>query len=513
MQQLQNAHPIRLCEWLWPDIQLYNKQREILMSLWENDETVVPAGNMLGKDFVGALGVLLFFLTREPCRIVTTSATDKQLRKVLWGEIHNFIESAKYALPLLPNQLELRKVIDGKVCPKSYVVGIVSTGEGMLGHHLARGPGGIPTTMILFDESSGIQQRAYEMADTWAHRKLAIGNPFYCRNFFYDGVKSGDLLDEEDESRYYRKVLKIKAQDSPNVRYAEAEIAKGLKPSYKLLLPGVIDYKTYKKRRSMFNKALQCTSLDAEFWEEAGALLFPPEWLNVSEARAVELEGLWRQAEAMGVDTAQGGDNTAFAIVDKMGLMELISMKTPDTSKIVGQTIHLIHRFKLAPEKVLFDLGGGGKQHADTLSSKGYNVQTVAFGGSASPAVQAIPNLSVKQKVSEQEERYAYKNRRAEMYGLLSQAIEPHRQPDGTVSKPFAIPARYYELRRQLSPIPRQYDSEGRLRMIPKNKNTNNSSEVTLYDLLGCSPDEADALVLAYFGTIFQPQLLTVGAL
>lgn len=40
--------PFRLIGLLWPDLRLYSKQRDILRSVRDNDETFVVAGNMLG---------------------------------------------------------------------------------------------------------------------------------------------------------------------------------------------------------------------------------------------------------------------------------------------------------------------------------------------------------------------------------------------------------------------------------------------------------------------------------
>ena len=64
----------------------------------------------------------------------------------------------------------------------------------------------------------------------------------------------------------------------------------------------------------------------------------------------------------------------------------------------------------------------------------------------------------------------------------------------------FAIARTEIELRHQLSPIPLTYDDEGRLRLLPKTKKTPNSKELTLVDLIGHSPDEADSVVLAVYG-------------
>jgi phage terminase large subunit len=193
--------PVKFVKLLWPDIQLYAQEREILYSVRDNDETVVVAGNMLGKDYTAALCVLWFFLTRHPCRIVTTSADGYQLEAVLWGEIRRFIQSSSYPLestksgPLVVNHLHLRKVYNGSVDGLSYVLGrVAAKGEGMLGHHIANTGDGVPRTLAVADEASGVDDVSFQRFDTWASRKLIIGNPFPCANYFFRAVEEGDLM-------------------------------------------------------------------------------------------------------------------------------------------------------------------------------------------------------------------------------------------------------------------------------------------------------------------------------
>jgi hypothetical protein len=54
--------PLKLAAVLWPHVTFYREQKAIIESVWANDETFVPAGNKLGKDFVAgkpiAAGVL-----------------------------------------------------------------------------------------------------------------------------------------------------------------------------------------------------------------------------------------------------------------------------------------------------------------------------------------------------------------------------------------------------------------------------------------------------------------------
>lgn len=500
--------PIKFGKFCWPDITFYRQQREIIYSVRDNDETFVPAGNMLGKDFVAAFIALWFFVSRHPCRVVTTSVDGTQLESVLWGEIRRFVQSSRYELPIVNNHLHIRKVVKGQVDGLSYLLGrVAAKGEGMLGHHIAKTGDGIVRTLFIADEASGVEDISYDRADTWAERKLVIGNPYPCTNFFFRGVKAGPR-EADDNGRFYRNVIKIKAEDSPNVRLAEAEVKAGKRPSGKMLIPGVMNYTAYRKRRALWDPVRQCIGLDAEFYEGAEQLMFPPIWLDAAERAAKLLRAKRRTARTIGIDTAEGGDNTVWAVVDNQGLIELRSMKTPDTSIITGQTIALMKQYNVAAKCVLFDRGGGGKEHADRLRRQGYNVRTVGFGESASPEKRhGVRTLD--QRKREDETRYAYRNRRAEMYGLLRLALEPERKDNKDLIGKFGLPSVIVNrarpdggpsLRAQLSPIPLSFDEEGRLELLPKRRRDPNSRKRSLEELVGCSPDEADALALAIFG-------------
>lgn len=173
----------------------------MIRSVWHNDETFVPAANMMGKDFVAGFIALAFFLTRTPCRIVTTSVDGTQLGAVLWGEIRRYIQTAEVPLtvekggPLISNHCHLRKVVGGQMCGLSYCIGrVAQKGEGMLGHHIAKTGDGVPRTLFIADEASGVDNESYRRAKTWANRVLAIGNCYSTGNFFEEFSEQGDLL-------------------------------------------------------------------------------------------------------------------------------------------------------------------------------------------------------------------------------------------------------------------------------------------------------------------------------
>jgi hypothetical protein len=221
--------PLKFGKELWPHVTFTRQQRDIIYSTVGNDETVVVAANMMGKDFVSAFVILHFFMTRTPVRVVTTSADYSQLEAVLWGELRRFIQTSRIPLehtkggPLIVNHMHLRKLIrpddnlpvtygdmsrydkpvnnkpmkkgwrdrvrlspTQQVCGLSYCIGrVAAKGEGMLGHHIADTGDGIPRTLAVFDEASGVTNESFERASTWAYE---------CSNYFRQAVKEGDRV-------------------------------------------------------------------------------------------------------------------------------------------------------------------------------------------------------------------------------------------------------------------------------------------------------------------------------
>lgn len=522
--------PIVFQKDLWPDVSFYGKQREVIYSVMNNDETIVPAGNMLGKDFVAGFIVLWFFLTRSPCRIVTTSATKTHLI-VLWGELLNFIRTSRVPLdiarggPLIINQKALYKVDNqGQKIELSYVLGMVADDDNlgaMQGHHIAQTGDGVPRTLFVADECSSVPQGYYDMATPWANRILGIGNPWPCNNFFKHAVlgrpgsddKGGDIL-SIDKKYYYRKVIQIKAMDSPNVRLAFAQKKNGKIPTGEIIIPGVKPYNDYIKHRQLWDDVKQSVSLDAEFYEGFSVMLYPKEWLELASKRANPQSSRGVKI-TMGVDSAEGNDNTCWVVASPAGMIDMLGIKTPDTTEIVSRTLGLMKQYNIRPENILFDRGGGGKQHADVLRQKGYNVTTVAFGAAASPDKRK-GRSTTQMRTKDVEISSIHKNRRAEMYASLRTML----RPDGDYQ--FALPHNLLHRKRtdggpslyeQLLPMPLLYDGEGKMYLPPKRKKDPKDKVESLVDILGCSPDEADALVLATFGLIRKPPKRTAGGL
>jgi hypothetical protein len=198
--------PITLQRAVWPGVRFYDVQERIIRSVWENTETVVPAANKVGKDFVAGFIALAYFLLHREVRVLTTSVKGDHLR-VLWGEINRFVQSASFNGRPLPLDVEaggilrlmhqdIRKLTRPfalrQECKISYLLGQVSErGEGLAGHHAEH-------TLLIIDEASGVDDTVYSQGKTWAKKVLMFGNPHqdHGQNFFYRAVKQGDRVAE-----------------------------------------------------------------------------------------------------------------------------------------------------------------------------------------------------------------------------------------------------------------------------------------------------------------------------
>lgn len=365
---------------------------------------------------------------------------------------------------------------------------------------------------------------------------------------------------------YFRKVITIKASDSPNVRRWLMYRAAGMTPIAGdcELVPGVLSGPEYEARRATWDKVRQCKGLDAMFYEGEELLLYPPEWLDRASSAVLVQKCQSSSTEGIGIDPAEGGDSTAYAAINRWGLKELVSRKTPNTHVIVGETMAFMRKHGMdrdaSSSAVVFDRGGGGKQHADAIREMGYGVRSVGFG--ENPHLEIKRGLHmVEARKDTEEDRYQYVNLRAQMYHELSQALDPsswiggfpvvmhtiagtrHHAPTsfseirpvpGETEEEFArrrqrllssqaVPAIgfavpgmgevYEKLRKQMAVMPKQTNEEGRYKLPPKHRRDASDKRITLAEMLdGESPDELDAVVLGFFGMCHKAKRGKVGA-
>jgi hypothetical protein len=279
-----------------------------------------------------------------------------------------------------------------------------------------------------------------------------------------------------------------------------------------VVLPGVLTWEEYVRRRRTWDAREQAVGLDAQFWTGKDLRLFPDEWLDHCDRLSRALAGTPRTAEGLGVDPGEGRANTSLVAADRAGLFGLRSVKTPDTNLIPSLILMAMRDWRCPPEHVAIDQGGGGKQAADRLRAAGYRVRTVAFGAAVSLPLRHRPN-QLRELVEQREDRYVYKNRRAEMYFEFASLCDP---AGGGYAIPFHLGGDWSELRRQMAAIPKMVDDEGRYFMLPKGRTSADgpTGGKTLTDLIGNSPDELDGAVLAVHAVLHREcQKVPVGVL
>jgi len=317
---------------------------------------------------------------------------------------------------------------------------------------------------------------------------------------------------------FFRKVIHIAAEDSPNVQLGLAQVRAGMEPTGALIIPGVLPWHEYQKRLATWDPVAQCIGLHGRFYKGAELLLFPPHWLNFSNQRAAALQrsNRQRQAKGIGIDPGEGTAESAMAAVDEYGLIELVAYPTPDTNVIPHKIVEFMLKHQVAPHQIIIDRGGGGVIHAHRLRAggifngvlwQGLNIRTLDFAGKSQP-VPKRRRERFDERIELVEEKTGYVNVRAQLYAEFSDLVDPSN-PE---VKGWGIPVEYVELRRQLAAFPKRYDHEGRLKLPPKNRRGKDSTEETLTQILGCSPDQSDATALAIHAMLHPGHTPTAGA-
>lgn len=418
-----------------------------------------------GKSLTAAALAVLTAVVEAPALILLLSPTQRQSGELFRDKVRRIYNGlGKPVATTQESQLQM------ELANGSRIVSLPGDEETI------RGYSGVK--LIVIDEASRVPDSLYyavrPMLAVSGGRLVAMSTPFGKRGWFY--------TEWHNDSPWER--VRITAEQCPRIPREFLE-----------------------EERRTLGEDWYAQEYGCEFRDGGGSPLFPSEWLDRANELASQLNGKPRQAEGVGVDPGEGSANTSMCAVDRFGVIELVSKRTPDTSIIPGDIKAFMRKHGALPSQVCIDRGGGGFQHANVLRAEGLQVRTVAFGEAVVPEPRRhTPKLSAR--LEEREERYVYCNRRAQLYGEFSTLLDP------VSGNGFAIPRGgvYAELKRQLGAVPKMFDGEVRLRLPPKNRKDPESEEVTMTQLLGCSPDESDACALACHAMLHRPAKIKLGA-
>lgn len=419
---------------------LWSTQQQIATSVQNNRRTAVPSCYDSGKSYLASVLVTWWVDThpRNTTRVVTTATTYRQVRAILWQEIARRHQQAR--LPGYVNQTEWW--VDGQ---------LVADGTRPADHDPAAFQGiHQKHVLVILDEAAGVPQTIWDAAEglitNESARILAIGNPADPTSHFARICKPGTGWN----------VIHIDALETPNFTGEPV-------PPY--LSDLLISTTWVEERRAQWGEqsALWISKVRGRFPEDAEDTVIP-----LSYIRQVQVDthpaGL---PVELGVDVGAGGDQTV--IQERRGARagRTWAMDTRDPMEVVGRTVRCIQDTQATAVKV--DVIGWGWGVAGRLEE----LKRERVHGAK------IVRVNVGEGASDREK---YVNLRAQIWWEVGREQSQQRGWDLTDLGDDVV-AQLIEPKWKL-------DSRGRIQIEPKDETKAR---------IGRSPDQADALLLAYY--------------
>ena len=431
---------------LWP------KQEEVLAALAQHRRVAIKSGNGLGKGFSAAVAVLWFLHTHDPAIVLTTAPTFRQVRHLLWRQIHSLHRRAADVLggKLLDTRWELDE--------NRYAMGLsADSADQFQGFHS-------PNMLVVVDEAEGVSDFIYEAVEavmtSAGSRLLLIGNPT---------TTSGNFRRAFHEERSIYHCITVSALESPNFKQDM------------VIIPGLITKEWVEERGRIWgednplyrsrvlgqfpdladNALLRLSDIEAavQRWQELQLAIS-----NGSVARAPDGDVV------IGVDVARFGSDHS-VILRRRGnrVEEIRTFNGMDTMALAGMVTAAIREHQ--PDQTCVDEVGIGSGVVDRLHEQGLGVHGVNVARGPRDK-QVFGNL--------RSEGYW---RVRELFATGEIAIPPDQQLMG-----------------ELAALTYRYDSQGRLLMDSKDD---------LRKRGVASPDRADALMLPFVIPLSRPRLWT----
>lgn len=346
---------------LWP------MQEAIMRSVAVNPRTAVKACHASAKTHTSA-SIALWWLTRwDDGIVITTAPTWTQVEKLLWGEIHKSLATARIAYPEA-SSTELR------LGPGNYAIGL-STNEGVRfqGFH-----GG--HILVILDEAPGVKPAIWEAIEGARAggdvRVLALGNPTVIGGPFYDAFTN---------NRSTWKTFTISAFDTPNLDGFTLDALLALPDDDPALSEAPRPYLTLRSwvRERYYEWGPGHPLWDARvlgnFPSQADDALISLAWIDDAVARPAEDDG---SPVTIGVDVAgPGEDETTMAV--RQG-SRVLAEHTWGQSDPRGEVVAALHPYRERLESVNVDAVGIGYNFTHHLQDLKFPVAFVNVGEAAS---------------------------------------------------------------------------------------------------------------------------------
>jgi phage terminase large subunit len=318
-------------------VTLWEKQGEILEALARHPQVAVKSGHGVGKSFLAACAAHWFLYCFSPSLVLTTAPSRRQVEKVLWKEIRLRFRKARPALPGICLKTQL------EVSDEQTAFGFTADSpEAAAGQHCER-------LLLIVDEASGIPPAIYEAlqgALTSAHcHLLLIGNPTLPHGPFYDAFFQDTW-----------ETFTIACTDSPNFTAPEGEV-----PFPSLITPAWVE-----RRRREWGEDSDAYRVRVlgEFPKQSADSLIPLDWVQTAENGDDADTG----ARVAGCDIARsGGCKNVFVLRNGGNVEKLVSWTGLDLVETAAKIGALCREY--AVETVVVDGTGMGQGVVDQLTA------------------------------------------------------------------------------------------------------------------------------------------------
>jgi hypothetical protein len=417
-------------------IEPWSKQRQIMEAVRDHERVSVRSAHATGKTTTAAT-VALWWLAGGPGSIVvTTSATDRQVRKVIWREIARRFRGARHGVFADATLSDLELVF----AEDWYAIGLSTDApENFAGWHGER-------MLVIVDEASGVGEDIFEAIEGvlagGESRLLLLGNPTKVGGQFFRSHRS-------ERDQWF--TIDISAFDTPAFTGETVSVD---------ALKRLVNRAWVERQRARYGEgsAFYQVRVLGQFPDQGDDGIMGLSVIDAARGRELELVG---QPLVVAVDCARYGDDET-VIVTRHGPRIRVARAYVgrDLMHTVGEVCLVARELAKAgnwrPVIVVDDAGLGGGV-TDRLRQLG-EFRVVAFNG-AGAARSA-----------------EYANRRAEAHFEFRDLL-PHLDldTDGMLRDDLAAP-RY------------RFDSKNRLLVESKDE---------LKKRLGRSPDRGDAAVMA----------------
>lgn len=425
----------------------WSLQREVCRSVVQYPTTVVPAGNAVGKSYVGS-GILLWFLYCRPQSIVfSTAPSQTQLSGILWKEVR--AAHADAAIPLggriraNPEKLILDE--------KWYAIGQATNKiERITGHHAG-------DLLAVVDEASGVEDDIYEAIQSLSpSRKLLIGNPLRPSGKFYD------LCKKAENGEPGINLIRIPSLLSPHIDLDRSPC-------------GMADRGFLETSRVEYGEGSLwwLAHVLAQFPEEAFEQLLSRHWLDLAEQIIYTPAG--RNRIAIDLGGGNGGDNSVILCRDDNGVKDLEHSRHWSFETVATRAFEMSRRHGVEPHRVSYDAGGIGHDFGERLRVAGLPNARGYLGG---------------------RDGAKFSNLRTASAWLLRKRLDPSNTAPApghrihAAQTPFSIRREFMGLlREELLGLRYTHDGMGRLAMEVKEE---------FIERLKRSPDFSDALIQSF---------------